>query len=91
MAIVLFSNPSKVVKDRRVINAILRRAAKKNNVPKGIKMEASAWGYIEIYRTESDAPAINYLWDSFSNVEYKGKKYQSKYFSGCFKPYVVEM
>lgn len=43
MGIVLFDNPSKVVKDKRVINAILRRAAKKNNVPKGIKMEASPW------------------------------------------------
>ena len=41
MGIVLFSNPSKVVRDKRVINAILRRAAKKNNVPEGIKMEAS--------------------------------------------------
>lgn len=91
MGIVLFSNPSKVVKDKRVINAILRIAAKKNNVPKGIRMEASQWGYIEIYRADADAPAINYLWYSFSDVEYKGKKYMSKYFSGCFKPYVVEM
>ena len=91
MGIVLFSNPSKVVGDKRVINAILRRAAKKNNVPEGIKMEASPWGYIEIYRTDADAPAINHLWDSFSNVEYKGKKYMSKYFDGCFNPYVVEM
>ena len=91
MGIVLFSNPSKVVRDKRVINAILRRAAKKNNVPEGIKLEASPWGYIEIYRTAADAPKINHLWDSFSNVEYKGKKYESKYFDGCFKPYVVEM
>ena len=91
MGIVLFSNPSKVVKDKRVINAILRRAAKKNNVPERIKMEASPWGYIGIYRTDADAPAINHLWDSFSNVEYKGKKYMSKYFDGCFNPYVVEM
>lgn len=91
MSIVLFNNPSKVVKDRRVINAILRRAAKKNNVPNGIKMEASTWGYIEICRTDADAPSINHLWSSFYNVEYKGKKYESKYFSGCFKPYVVEM
>lgn len=91
MGIVLFSNPNKVVKDKRVINAILRRAAKKNNVPKGIKMEASQWGCIEIYRTDADAPAINYLWDSFSDVEYKGKKYKSQYFDGCFCPYVVEM
>lgn len=91
MSLVLFSNPSKVVTDRRVINAILRRAAKKNNVPNGIKMEASPWGYIEIYRTDADAPRINHLWSSFYNVEYKGKKYESKYFDGCFCPYVVEM
>lgn len=91
MSIVLFNNPSKVVTDRRVINAILRRAAKKNNVPNGIKIEASPWGYIEIYRTDADAPRINHLWSSFHNVEYKGKKYESKYFDGCFCPYVVEM
>lgn len=48
MGIVLFSNPSKVVRDKRVINAILRRAAKQNNVPEGIKMEASPWGYRNI-------------------------------------------
>lgn len=91
MGIVLFDNPSKVVRDRRVINAILRRAAKQNNVPEGIKMVASEWGYIEIYRTDADAPTINHLWTSFSDVEYKGKKYKSRYFSGCFNPYVVEM
>lgn len=91
MALVLFNNPSKVVRDRRVINAILRRAAKKNNIPKGIKMESSQWGYIEIYRTDADAPEINYSWHSFYDVEYKGKMYESRYFSGCFKPYVVEM
>lgn len=26
----------------------------------------------------------------FSDVEYKGKKYMSKYFDGCFKPFIVE-
>lgn len=26
----------------------------------------------------------------FYDVEYKGKRYRSQYFDGCFKPYIVE-
>lgn len=92
MSIVLFNNPQKVVTDRRVINAILRRAAKKNNLPQGVTLETSEWGYIEVHLAP-DAPKPEYSLTSyaqFHDVEYKGKKYKSEYASGCFSPYVVE-
>lgn len=31
-----------------------------------------------------------YIADGLSNFDYKGKKYSTRYFSGCFCPYVVE-
>lgn len=99
MAIVLFTETKKIPTDRRVINAILRRAQKQyenvhGKLPQGVRMEASPYGYIEVIQYGKDgygcyyteAPYLN----SFTDVEYKGKKYCSKYFSGCFHPYVVE-
>lgn len=82
-----------VITDKRIGNAILRRAAKQFNAPKGFIMEVSHFGYIEWYlencaeRLESSPTR----WTNFHNVEYKGKKYRSQYFDGCFKPYIVEM
>ena len=32
-----------------------------------------------------------YVDEGISNFEYKGAKYQTKYFSGCFFPYVVKV
>lgn len=85
-----------IVTDARVANAILRRAAKKNNLHPAFKMylfqghiECSAIGDTSsLSREERDRNL--YYKDSFSNVEYKGKKYMSKYFDGCFKPFIVE-
>lgn len=82
-----------IVTDARVANAILRKAAKQNNLHPAFKMYLFQ-GHIECdavqdhnlnydeYRSERHKT-------SFSGVEYKGKKYRSQYFDGCFLPFVV--
>lgn len=84
-----------IVTDARVANAILRRAAKKNSLHPAFRMYLFM-GHIECsavqdndlsydeYRSE-----LNKTW--FFGVEYKGRKYHSQYFDGCFKPFVVCM
>lgn len=86
-----------VITDKRIGNAILRRALKQSviEVPKGFVMEVSNFGYIE-WHTEgglswSDLEYSPTAYTNFHNVEYKDKKYRSQYFDGCFKPYIVEM
>jgi hypothetical protein len=99
MAIVLFDDTKKIPTDRRVINAILRRAQKKYEqengpLPEGVRMESSPFGYIEVIQYDKEGWGRHYTgasWlDRFSGVLYKGKTYCSKYFSGYFCPYVVE-
>jgi hypothetical protein len=99
MEIVLFNNKKSIPTDRRVINAILRRAQKQYEqengpLPEGVRMESSTDGYIEVMKYDKEGwgsiftEASGLKW--FSGILYKGRKYRSKYFSGCFSPYVVE-
>ena len=85
----------RIVTDARIGNAILRRAAKKNNLHPAFKMYLFQ-GYIECAAV-GDTSQMSYdeyrreRWaKSFSDVEYKGKKYMSKYFDGCFNEFIVE-
>lgn len=83
-----------IVTDARVANAILRRAAKLNNLHPSFELYLFQ-GHIECSAVkEHDLCYDDYLRQicntDFSGVEYKGKKYMSKYFDGCFKPFVVE-
>jgi hypothetical protein len=82
-----------VITDKRVINAVLRAARKANEkrlgitVPSDTYAYASKWGYIE---TCGDWRKYDHIIGDFNGVEYKGKLYATKYFDGCFKPFVVE-
>lgn len=89
------SGVGQIVTDARIANAILRRAAKKNNLHPAFKLYLFQ-GHIECDMiAENDLSYDEYMFERhnkthFSNVEYKGKKYMSKYFDGCFCPFVVE-
>lgn len=90
------SGIGRIVTDARIANAILRRAAKKNNLHPSFELYLFQ-GHIECsaVRDTSDLDYEQYRTErfnksNFSNVEYKGKKYMSKYFDGCFCPFVVE-
>lgn len=61
----------KVVKDLRVLKAIIKRSVTELKV-------CSKFRYIE------QGVII-------TPVEYKGKKYVTRYFDGCFYPYIVEL
>lgn len=82
-----------IVTDARVANAILRRAAKKNKLHPAFCMYLFK-GYIECSAVKDhDLSYDEYRSELhktlFNGVKYKGKKYCSKYFDGCFKPFVV--
>lgn len=83
-----------IVTDARVANAILRRAAIKNNLHPSFEMYL-VYGHIECSAVKDHDLSYDEYWSElhktlFSDVEYKGKRYKSQYFDGCFKPFVVE-
>ena len=69
-----------IVRNNNTINAILRRVSKLNNC-KG-ELYASKWHYIERTVVEDNC--------HFFRFKYKGELYSSKYFDGCFKPFVIK-
>lgn len=85
-----------IIKDKRIGNAILRRAMQKQKdvMPKGWILYLSQWGYITEACVEDDGDPDGLhsaiYCASFNGVEYKGKLYKSQYFDGCFSPYIVE-
>ncbi len=86
-------NVGDIVTDARVANAILRRAAKQNKLHPAFRMYLFM-GYIECSAVkDNDLSYDEYRSElhktSFNGIEYKGKKYRSQYFDGCFKPFVV--
>lgn len=42
------------------------------------------------YRDELSKKFGVYIKTEFYGVEYKGKRYRSQYFDGCFSPFIVE-
>lgn len=88
------SGIGQIVTDVRIANAILRRAAKKNKLHPAFRLYLFQ-GYIACDMVKDNDLSYDEYWTErnktqFSNVEYKGKKYMSKYFDGCFCPFVVE-
>ena len=66
----------KVIKDLKVLRAIIRQSDLNTN--NGEIVVNKKYKYLDTgYMT---AP-----------IYYKGKKYTSKYFDGCFCPYIVEL
>jgi hypothetical protein len=73
-----------IVRDARVINAILRKMAKENNFEFENVYVNQYHKYIQtIDHDKKDA--------DFCLTNYKGKNYKVQYFSGCFNPYLVEL
>lgn len=69
--------------DRRVLNAILRKMCKENEVDID-NVFISDFGYVQtvdIRKKDVD----------YCTTIYKGKNYKCMYFSGCFNPYIVEI
>ena len=69
------------IKDRRVLNAILRIMCKENNIDIN-NVFISEFGYIQtVNHNEKDA--------DFCSTIYKGIKYKVTYLSGCFYPFIL--
>ena len=69
------------MKDKRVLNAILRKLCKENNVDIN-NVYISEYGYIEtvnVHQKDVD----------FCQTEYKGTNYKVMYFDGCFNPFIT--
>ena len=69
------------IKDRRVLNAILRKMCKENNIDIN-NVFISELGYIQTVNIrEKDA--------DFCSTIYKGIKYKVSYLDGCFYPFIL--
>ena len=66
------------VTDLRKSKAILNQICKENNIPKGQVLVNPKFKYIE--GLDAD----------FKITIYKGKKYQVRFVSGCFYPFILE-
>ena len=72
-----------IVKDLRVGNAILRKMAKENDFNIDNVYLNKNFKYIHtVNLNEKDA--------DYCKTEYKGNKYQVKYLSGCFYPFITK-
>lgn len=68
-------------KDKRVLNAILRKICKENGIDIN-NVFISNFGYIQTVNVnEKDA--------DFCSTIYKGIKYKVCYLSGCFYPFII--
>lgn len=67
--------------DRRVKNAVIRKLYNENQYLKGKCIECNPnWDYME-YDNDVQITSLT--------TTYKGIKYEFKYFSGCFKAYMI--
>jgi len=71
-----------VVRETRLINAILKIVAKQN------KCKGKLFAHPKFKYIMSEDPNDNTF---FYDLEYNGRKYSNKYFSGCFNDYVCEV
>jgi hypothetical protein len=73
-----------IIKDARVINAILRKMSKENNFEFENVYVNQDYKYIQtIDHDKKDA--------DFCRTEYKGSVYKVRYFDGCFSPFMVKL
>jgi hypothetical protein len=73
-----------IIKDARVINAILRKMSKENNFEIENVYVNQDYKYIQtIDHDKKDA--------DFCRTEYKGNVYKVRYFDGCFNPFMVKL
>ena len=71
----------KTITDKRVLNAILRKICKENNIDIN-NVYISKFGYIETVNfNKKDA--------DFCSTIYKGAKYKVQHVDGCFKPFIL--
>ncbi len=70
-----------VIKDRRVLNAILRKICKENDIdPNNVYI--SKFGYVETVN-------VNKKDADFCSTIYKGVEYKVTYVDGCFNPFIL--
>lgn len=71
----------KTIRDRRVLNAILRKICKENDIDIN-NVFISEFGYVETVNfNKKDA--------DFCSTIYKGVKYKVQYVDGCFNPFIL--
>ena len=71
----------KATKDKRVLNAILRKICKENDIDIN-NVYISKFGYVQtIDFNKKDA--------DFCSTIYKGVKYKVQYLDGCFYPFIL--
>lgn len=70
------------MKDKRVLNAILRKLCKENDVDSE-NVYISKFGYVQtLDHSKKDV--------DFCSTEYNGKNYKVQYVDGCFNPFIIE-
>lgn len=68
--------------DKRLLNAILRKLCKENEVDIN-NVYISKFGYIQnIDNSKKDV--------DFCSTEYQGQKYKVQYMDGCFYPFIIK-
>ena len=71
----------KTIKDRRVLNAILRKICKENGIDID-NVYISKFGYVKtVDNSKKDA--------DFCSTVYKGVEYKVRYVDGCFNPFIL--
>ena len=73
----------KAIRDRRVLNAILRKICKENDIDAD-NVYISEFGYVEtVDVSKKDA--------DFCSTIYKGVEYKVTYLDGCFNPFILPL
>ncbi len=73
----------KTTRDKRVLNAILRKICKENDVDIN-NVYISKFGYVEtVDLSKKDV--------DFCSTIYKGVEYKAQYLSGCFNPFILQV
>ena len=71
-----------IIKDGRVINAVLRKMSIENNFDIENVYFNQWYKYIQtVDHNKKDS--------DYCQTDYKGQQYKVKYYSGCFNPYLV--
>ena len=73
----------RIIRDRRVLNAILRKICKENDIDIN-NVYVSKFGYVETVN-------INKKDADFCSTIYKGIEYKVIYLDGCFNPFILPL
>ena len=73
----------RIIRDRRVLNAILRKICKENDIDIN-NVYISEFGYVETVN-------VNKKDADFCSTIYKGVKYKVTYLDGCFNPFILPL